>query len=234
MNPSRTIISPLTAIKSKAASDRWVHVSPEAENYHLGGYARGPIGDVATYYPNLWTWAIKLLDIRSVIDIGCGEGCSTQFFLGAGCEVLGVEGYRPAVENSRVPGRVVLHDYSTGPFFPNRDFDMAWSCEFVEHVEEQYIPNFFATFACAGCVFMTFAKPGQGGHHHVNEQEQGYWIAQFRQRGFDFDEELTACGRIIAMADRYLVSPNYPSHFIEKGLVFLRRSPARISEDGRN
>jgi hypothetical protein len=88
--------------------------------------------------------------------------------LEAGCEVLGVEGYRPAVENSRVPGRVVLHDYSTGPFVPDRGFDMAWSSEFVEHIEEQHIPNFFATFACAGYIFMTFAKPGQGGSKNRN------------------------------------------------------------------
>lgn len=88
---------------------------------------------------NLWTWAIKLLDIKSIIDIGCGEGHSIEFFLKAGCEAMGVEGYEPAARNGQVAERIAVHDYTKGPYFPHRQFDMAWSCEFVEHVEEKYI-----------------------------------------------------------------------------------------------
>ena len=91
---------------------------------------------------NLWTWAIKLLDIKSIIDIGCGEGHSIEFFLKAGCEAMGA---------SRRPGMAKLPNESLcmttlkglifrkGPYIPHRQFDMAWSCEFVEHVEEKYI-----------------------------------------------------------------------------------------------
>jgi hypothetical protein len=145
-----------------------------------------------------------------------------KFFLDAGCDVLGVEGYERAAQNSRIPRRVILHDYTSGSFIPDHDFDMAWSCEFVEHIDEKYLPNFFCTLDRVSCVFMTFAIPGQGGHHHVNEQEQAYWISRFGKYGFRYDEELTTCARIIAIADRQLVSPDYPSHFVEKGLVFLR------------
>lgn len=221
----RTIINPLGALKPQAIDTEPSWMIPEGRNAHLGGYGLGPLGDRATYCPNLWAWAIKLLNIRSVIDIGCGEGCSSRFFLEMGCAVLGVEGYQPAIKNSRIPGHVALHDYTTGPFIPDRSFDMAWSSEFVEHIEERYLPNFFVTLQHVGRCFITFATPGQGGHHHVNEQEQAYWVSQFAKNGFELDEDLTACGRLVAMADRYLFSPDYPSHFTEKGLAFLRRSP---------
>jgi 2-polyprenyl-3-methyl-5-hydroxy-6-metoxy-1,4-benzoquinol methylase len=223
----KTIVNPLRTIKSEAElaatnPEPW-HIPDAPDDSHLGGYGLGPLGDRASYHPNLWIWAIKLLNIRSVIDIGCGEGCSSKFFLEAGCDVLGVEGYEPAVRSSRIPGRVVLHDYTTGPFVPDRDFDMAWSCEFIEHIEEMNLMNVFATFERAACVFLTFATPGQGGHHHVNEQDQAYWVSRFAEHGFDYDEELTTCGRIIAMADTQLISPPSPSYFTVTGLVFLKR-----------
>ena len=34
---------------------------------------------------------------------------------------------------------------------------------------------------------MTHAFPGQGGHHHVNEQDPNYWFQQFGRRGFLLD-----------------------------------------------
>ena len=100
---------------------------------------------------------------------------------------------------------------------------MAWSCEFVEHVEEKYIENFLATFSSARSIFMTYARPGQGGHHHVNENSEEYWVDKFNAFGFELDKELTECGRLIAVADHRLVSPDYVSHFVERGLVFLQR-----------
>jgi SAM-dependent methyltransferase len=196
---------------------------PLGENAHLGGYVNeSEIGDPATYHPNLWAWAVKLFGITSVIDIGCGEGHSTAYFRQLGCDVLGVEGYGPAVANSRAPGKVIQHDYTSGPYIPARSFDMAWSCEFVEHVEEKHLPNFMVTFDKASIIFMTFAVPGQGGHHHVNEQPQEYWLDKFHKLGFSLDKDATECARIIARADQYLISPDYPSHFASRGLVLVR------------
>ena len=41
-------------------------------------------------------------------------------------------------------------------------------------------------------VAMTFATPGQGGHHHVNEQPESYWLAKFAAAGFEHVPEETA------------------------------------------
>ena len=45
---------------------------------HLGGYIQG--GDPGTWCPHLWSWIVKEFEIRSVLDVGCGEGHSTKFF----------------------------------------------------------------------------------------------------------------------------------------------------------
>ena len=205
-------------------TDDWIHPSAVG-TAHLGGYGVGEFGDAGSYYPNLWTWAVKLLNIESVIDVGCGEAHSTRFFLELGCDAIGVEGYAPAIERSGIVDRIVVHDYCDGPYVPNREFDLAWSCEFVEHVEERYLPNFMATFSRAACVFMTFAQPGAPGHHHVNAQEQAYWVAQFAARGYELDRELTECGRRIALADRFLLSPaeDNATYFAQSGCVFVHR-----------
>jgi hypothetical protein len=35
-------------------------------------------------------------------------------------------------------------------------------------------------------VIVTHAFPGQGGHHHVNEQAYEYWVQTFARYGFNF------------------------------------------------
>jgi hypothetical protein len=64
-------------------------------------------------------------------------------------------------------------------------YDLAWCAEFVEHVEQQHMANWMATLQRCRYVCMTFAVPGQHGHHHVNEQPEEYWLDRFHQAGFD-------------------------------------------------
>jgi len=187
---------------------------------HLGGCALG--GDGATYYPQMWSYMVKEYHIKSVIDIGCGKAFSADYFKHLGATVRGVEGCREAVEKSFLePEEIVLHDYENdGPYIPKEVFDLAWSCEFVEHVEESHMKNFFETFKRCRFLALTFAIPGQGGHHHVNEQFGEYWISHLAKEGFVLEEEKTHQLREIAKRDREKYSPFYESHFIQRGLLF--------------
>jgi hypothetical protein len=159
---------------------------------HLGGYIVNltNYGDPNTYATEIWDWMIEN-NIKSVLDVGCGEGHSTKYFLDKGIYCIGVEGGENAVNNSPVKNSIILHDYTTSPYKPNKIFDAIWCCEFVEHVEETYMENFLKTFDCCEKIFMTHAVPGQEGYHHVNCQNSRYWIDVIENRGFKYDEKLS-------------------------------------------
>jgi len=59
---------------------------------------------------------INILGVSSVIDVGCGVGVSSKWFLDNGVNVTCVEGSPSGVQNSLVPEIVVEHDYSKGPW----------------------------------------------------------------------------------------------------------------------
>jgi len=177
---------------------------------HLGGYVKG--GDAATYYPGLWTWLVKGYGVQSVLDIGCGEGHALDYFLKLDCHALGVDG---------VPQdhpRIITHDYVTnGELTFDREFDLCWCCEFVEHVEEQYMLNYLQSFTYCSMVLLTHALPGQQGHHHVNCRTSDYWRGAMAATGFEYDVDFTdACRKLAAQNEHPL------NHFRDRGLVFVR------------
>lgn len=168
---------------------------------HLGGFISG--GDRDTFDPKVWEILLEGFKPKSVIDIGCGEGHSLKWFNDHGIEdVMGVEGSAKALMGSPIKDKIMLHDFTTGPYIPNRRFDLAWSCEFVEHVEEQYVDNFMETFKSASAVAMTYSEPqwSSGGHHHVNCQPQPYWNERFTKAGFMFLPSYSEMIRSVATA----------------------------------
>ena len=209
------------------------HPDMNLDEGHLGGYIRGRQssvstvfgyvnGDPATYYPDLWRWVIDTLDVRSVLDLGCGEGHAARFFLDHGCRVVGVDGSVQAERDSVIPDEHVRHDFTMGPADLDDLFDLVWCCEFVEHVEERFLDHYLPLLGRARSgVMMTHALPGQPGHHHVNCQTEEYWIDKLASVGMHHDLRLTTATRLIAGA----------GHFAERGLVF--RPTDFVQEDTR-
>lgn len=196
------------------------HFYIDPEKPHLGGYIPG--GDDATYYPDLWSWLVNIRKVKSVIDVGCGEGHALNWFLDHGCAVLGIDGVVQPL-----PSEIFrTHDYTVYPL-PERigptlwpdigRFDIAWCCEFVEHIEEHFVPNFLATFATADLVLMTHAEPGQLGHHHVNCQRPDYWQGAMAAIGYELDLGLTNQTRVLAS-----MNLNPYNHYARSGLAFVR------------
>lgn len=191
---------------------------------HLGGYVPG--GDPDTFYPDLWTWLVEGPEkVSSVLDVGCGDGVALKHFRSMGCRVLGIDGI------AQDDGDIIQHDFTEeGAFVPAiadekpDEFDLVWSCEFVEHVEEKHVSNFLTTFTFAPLVLMTHAEPGQGGWHHVNCRWPNYWIKLMDSIGFDLDAKLTNRTRELAR-----LSDSVWNHYSRSGMAFRRREVA----DGR-
>lgn len=196
---------------------------------HLGGFVSG--GHPATLFPTLWRYVVRRFDINSVVDIGCGHGIAAANFEQLGCSVLGVDGIKDsdiAIDNFK------LNDYAVKSALTAEQFDLCWSCEFVEHVDEQYAGNFLADFAHAKYIVMTHATPGQAdndrangfdSHHHVNEQPAEYWIDKIQALGYEYNPVITQELRIVAQVDAYnRDNKDYFNHFIHKGLFFKRNS----------
>ena len=159
--------------------------------------------------------ALRLLknkfDLKSMIDVGCGSGGMVQLALDLGIDAIGVDGDWSFERD--VP--FALHDYEKGSFVPDREFDLCYSCEFVEHVWEKYRQNFFDTFKSAKYLLITHAPPGQGGHHHVNEQLAEYWIDALNQDGWEYDETTTMEVRKASTMRMFFMREN--------GLFFVRK-----------
>jgi len=189
---------------------------------HLGGFIYE--GDVATTFPQLWKFIVVDKNIKSIIDLGCGRGFSTKFFKEeCGCEILGLEGSDIAVKTSLIPEHVTQIDFTKERFVCDKKYDLLYSAEFVEHVEEQYINNYINSFKCCNHILMTYADIGQGGHHHVNCQSSKYWISLIENIGFIFDYNYTQKLKEYAKLDRIKLCSSFDgNHFEHRGLYFKK------------
>jgi SAM-dependent methyltransferase len=144
---------------------------------HLGGH------DNETHLDNgVLDYMISKYKVESYLDVGCGPGGMVELAASKGLSVLGIDGDFTLNHKEKT----LIHDYTKGPADIVEKFDMAWSCEFLEHVEEKYMPYYMDSFKKAKYVVCTYAVPGQWGHHHVNCQTMDYWKQKFSDYGFKF------------------------------------------------
>lgn len=148
---------------------------------HLGGHQGMTWVD-----EEVLDYLIARYGIKTMLDVGCGPGGMISVAQRRGLQVLGIDG-DPFVASADVG----THDYTAGPLELVGPYDLIWCVEFVEHVEAQYQDNYLATFDAGRVLFLTAAYPGQGGHHHVNEQPERYWRELLAAHGWVEDLEAT-------------------------------------------
>jgi cyclopropane fatty-acyl-phospholipid synthase-like methyltransferase len=179
-NPYDPTFDPMTV-------PQYQYMSPD----HLGGHENKTHVDAGAL-----KYMMDNFKAKSMIDVGCGPGGQVKLAEHAGMEAYGIDGD----ENLMIQNilefddlRFYLHDFTMGEAYIEwgKTFDFAWCCEFLEHVEEQYMDNYFVVFQKCLRVVCTHALPGQGGHHHVNCQEPDYWKAKFKSYGFEFNKKAT-------------------------------------------
>lgn len=173
---------------------------------HLGGHQNKTCID-----ESILKYLKEMYDIKSMIDIGCGPGGMKEIAYQHNIKWTGIDG-DPTVEQEAV----YIHDYTKGSFdfSENKTFDLAWSVEFLEHVEEKYIPNYMKTFQLADMCVVTAAPPGTPGHHHVNCKGLDYWTKVFSEYGFKYDSTLSASLKMLSTMRK--------DFFKKSGMVFTK------------
>ena len=147
---------------------------------HLGGHLNKTHIDYGVF-----DYLQSTFDIKSMLDIGCATGDMVEYALEKKIRASGIDGDFTLTYSFPC----IVHDFCDGPIEKLLTYDLAWSVEFLEHVEKQYMDNYMAAFQNCKYAVITFAPPGWEGHHHVNLQEESYWIDKFKYYGFEFDKK---------------------------------------------
>jgi len=124
--------------------------------------------------------------IESVVDVGCGLGTFLEAFSSEGVSVIqGIDGDYVDREMLRIPDQQFMTKDLSKPLRLDRRFDLAVSLEVAEHLPNERGPSFVRDLtSLSDLILFSAGIPGQGGTHHVNEQWQDYWAAQFLSLGY--------------------------------------------------
>jgi SAM-dependent methyltransferase len=129
---------------------------------------------------------LHLLPVRSVLDVGCGDGSWLRVFQKLGVkDVLGIDGEYVTVDLLQIPQDRFRAVDLAKPFDVGRAFDLAISLEVAEHLPAESASTFVESLARqAPLVLFSAAIPKQGGNHHLNEQWPDYWVKLFLGHGY--------------------------------------------------
>ena len=137
---------------------------PSKDASHMGGFSQQ--SDPMSFSNNTFNFMLGGLAVKSIVDVGCGKGFTTKYFHEQGAKVLCIEGSHHAISQSVLPSsKIMEHDFTLGPWWPEDTYDAAWSVEFVEHVGRQHMENYFPIFHKSALIFIEGS--GFGGAHHV-------------------------------------------------------------------
>lgn len=240
------LINPLSIRKGQAQNLPSVRVEDEqldssraiyggkGDKKHLGGFTAIDMHGIS---PAVWKHAVQNWTAQSALDVGCGRGISTSWFYTHGLRVQCVEGSHDAIEKSMVPDKslIVEHDFSRGPWWPGDTFDIAWSVEFLEHVNLQFHYNYVSALRKAAIIMVTSSR--WGGWHHVEVHPDEWWIQKYEAYGFRYSEKLTKEIRSVAQKERQdniVFPPNgellMAQHVFSSMKVFLNPTVSALPE----
>jgi SAM-dependent methyltransferase len=128
----------------------------------------------------------KQLGVKSVLDVGCGQGGWLAVWKELGCaRVHGIDG--DYVERSRL--LIEPEEFSgidlAGAFDLNQRFDLAQCLEVGEHLPTASSAGLIDSIVKhAPVVLFSAAARGQGGDNHVNEQDYEFWRQHFARHDY--------------------------------------------------
>jgi glycosyltransferase involved in cell wall biosynthesis len=128
----------------------------------------------------------RWLDIRSVLDLGCGTGIWLNVLLDGGRrQGFGVDVVANDPADLEVDPELILNADLGQKLDLHRRYDLVVCLEVAEHIDAQ-----FAEIVVDNCVrhadliLFSAALPGQQGMNHINEQPLLYWVERFQRHGY--------------------------------------------------
>jgi SAM-dependent methyltransferase len=133
-----------------------------------------------------------LLQVQSVIDIGCGLGAWLQAWAEQGVEdLLGIDGTDPECSHIRLTTEQFVRADLNQPIQVDRRFDLAMCLEVAEHLPEERAEGLiYELCQLADTVLFSAAIPGQGGTGHQNEQWPDYWACLFETHSYSVEDSI--------------------------------------------
>lgn len=126
---------------------------------------------------------MKLVDPKSVVDLGCAIGIWLHYFKENGVkEILGYDGGKIDRKLSYLgDNEFKSADFDKG-IKNEKKYDLAMSLEVAEHIHPRNADKFVKTLTgLSDVVLFSAAIPYQSGEAHVNEQWQSYWTKKFEK-----------------------------------------------------
>ncbi len=159
---------------------------------------------------------VRLVQPRSVVDVGCGLGTWLAVFQEQGVtDVSGIDGEWVDQSGLIIPEDRFLAVDVRRPIQLGRRFDLAVSMEVAEHLPGECAPVFVRSLTrLAPVVLFSAAIPFQGGVGHINEQWPEYWAEHFARNGY----AVIDCIRKVIWQD-----PDVEWYYAQNTLVFAER-----------
>jgi SAM-dependent methyltransferase len=172
-------------------------------------FRKSELGMASLHPARKATRIVELTKPATVIDFGCGTGCTLGQFVEMGLVAVGIEASRAAIRASKYP-RLIKRQDLRRRFDLGQRFDLAWCFEVAEHIHPQYVEHFVDNLCRhSDLVTLSAAPPGHGGEGHFNEQPKSYWVDEFSSRGYSLHKEWTLALRAVR------------EHYSENMMVFV-------------
>lgn len=134
---------------------------------------------------------------RIIIDVGCAFGAIPRYLASRGHYVLGIDiNVEPDTDHKLMLMRWDLTKPLPQDMSAAKRGDLVLCWEVAEHLPASAADTLCDTLASVtspiGTLLFSAARPGQGGHGHINEQEPEYWWEKLEAKGFTWDPTLSA------------------------------------------